>query len=348
MSGISLEDQKETERSEKDFNEHLVSVEKNFPSMINTEGLEIPFSGRRSSRITKNLVISESLEGTWLEKPVDNNNLVSDWYKVKRRLPNANAPMGISPHHEKFVKAFPAKIPITFSDKRTEEFLDDKAPLMLSNNVILPSQYFNDPEIPSSNVDKKLFLVERLMRMEFGEDLAQKSILELCFKIVKDMVNGSVVSNDSGTSLSAEIDSLSSLLFMACSISGRSKLLASSNIMLVRDILRDSVLARCSGQVESKRAAKFSDFGAPCLFGAASTDLSAKVINTAFDYKKYRISVTKKRPFDFASGSLPAAKKVAQSNPSSSVATNSNQSFTGARPKNKKQNQRQKFAKKKS
>ena len=67
---------------------------------------------------------------------------------------------GFSPNHKIFIIFFSVNIPTTFSDTRTEEFLDDKALLILSNNVILPSQYLIVPEIRSSHVEYKNFLVE--------------------------------------------------------------------------------------------------------------------------------------------------------------------------------------------
>ena len=74
-----------------------------------------------------------------------------------------------------------------------------------------------------------------------------------------------------------------------------------------------------------------------------SSGLSVEISNTAFVFKRYRISVPKESTFDYESGASLENKRVVQGNPSGKEVTNSIQSFPGATPQASRQIQGWKF-----
>ena len=298
-------------RPNQHFSKILRRVGERFPHLVQTVETSSDFSGDFASGGGESLKISENFDNSWFGIPKRVGYETADWSLSKEEVPNARNVMKLVPIKTQR-RAFPLALPLSFTNDQVNNFFNSQVKLNDGQKVFLPSDLFNNQYMNSNVNDSKLIIIEKLLKKDLREVLAQKTLLSESFKKLESlcgMINQPIPPN---INWGEEINGLRDLCYLSNNIAARSKLMSITSNMLVKSSIRDSLLARCSGPLESKEAAKFSAFGTPSLFGPTNSDLSAKCRDTHYDSQRYRLKTpSAKRPLDFSSYTLssPAAKR---------------------------------------
>lgn len=308
MEGEGLQDHL---RPNRQFSKILRRVGERFPHLVQTVDTSTNFSGDFASGGGESLKIDETFENSWFGIPKRVGYEIADWSLSKEEVPNSRNVMKLVPIKSQR-RAFPTALPLSFADEQVNNFFNSQVKLNDGQKVFLPSDIFNNQCMNASIPDSKLIIIEKLLRKDLREVLAQKTLLSESFKKLEslcDVVNQPVPPN---INWREEVNGLRDLCYLSNNIAARSKLMSITSNMLVKSSIRDSLLSRCSGPLESKEAVKFSAFGTPSLFGPTNSDLSTKCRDTHYDSQKYRLKTySAKRPLDFTSSTFsnPAAKR---------------------------------------
>lgn len=292
--------------------------------MYNVDPLEIPGGPRtedRPSRAAKDfLKVTETLEDTWLDNPTRQGYEVGDWDLQKESFPSVAKPLtALAPKRKsgpgRSDSIVPQEVPMIFMDSKVSDLLHSDTGLELSTGKIslINSELFVQDCLPASPQDKKLLQVEKVNLQAVGESLAACTVTKTLRAKLGSLLQDLESKPPSDFDWTEEVDSLLDLAQLADTFSNRLKKLTTTNEMLLRLLLRNSVLPRLKGssmEQEVKACLLYTDFGSPTLFGPLNSDKAESYKTGTTNFWKFRLN-SKNTPYkgNWDPSSTPAAKK---------------------------------------
>ena len=199
------------------------------------------------------LRVNETLDDTWLANPFRKNFTVGDWDLQKDFFPKNKPLTSLAPKKKlgpgRATPNVPQEVPVIFTDPKVSDLLHSDSGLEASFGKIslLSSEIFVKDSINASPQDGKIIQIEKVNLQAVGESLAACSITK-ALRAKLDSLSHDLGSKDSSEfNWPEEVDTIYDLAQLADTFSNRLKKLSTTNEMLLRLLLRNSVLPRLKG-----------------------------------------------------------------------------------------------------
>ena len=224
----------------------------------NMDPQEIPGGPRAEDRPSrsakKNLKVSETLEDTWLADPVRKGYAVGDWDRRKSDFPQLAKPLSYLAPKKKSGRGnsdstVPQEVPMLFADPKVSDLLHSDSGIESESGKIslLSSEIFIKDFLSASPQDKKLIQIEKVNLQAVGESLAACTVTKTLRAKLDTLSQDLGSKHPSEFDWHEEVDSLFDLAQLADTLSNRLKKMSTTNEMLLRLLLRNSVLPRLQG-----------------------------------------------------------------------------------------------------
>ena len=255
--------------------------------VTNMDHQEFPGGPRAEDRPTRSnklfLRVDETLDDTWLADPVRKGYAFGDWDNRKEDFPQLAKPLSYLAPKKKSGRIFsestvPQEIPMIFTDPKASDLLHSDSGIESgASKISLNSEIFIGDFISALPQDRKLIQIEKVNLQSVAESLAACTITKTLRGKLDTLSQGMESKHPSQFDWNEEVDSLSDLAQLADTLCNRLKKMSTTNEMLLRLALRNSVLPRLkgsSGEQDVKPALLYSDFGGPTLFGQVNSTKS--------------------------------------------------------------------------
>ena len=321
-----------------------------------------PRAEDRPSRSAKLFLrVNETLEDTWLADPVRKGYAFGDWDHRKGDFPQIAKPLNYLAPKKKSGRGIsestvPQEIPMIFTDPKVSDLLHSDSGIEFESGKISLncSEIFIRDFLSALPQEKKLIQIEKVNLQAVGESLAACTVTKTLREKLDNLSQDLGSKHPSQFDWNEEVDNLFDLAQLADTLCNRLKKMSTTNEMLLRLLLRNSVLPRLkgsSGEQDVKKDLLYSDFGGPTLFGQVNSSKAEYYKSGTQNFWKYRLDnkgeSTKNKWIDKTGFSTPAGKKTRRAfNPPKPAATvdATSQSFIQAgKPPGKQKGKRGKW-----